>query len=124
MFYRRALRVEWIDRGDIDAVDYTKDTLTADDNWHDLDISSIVGATQRLVLLNSHLRDNAGGKEMLMRTKGNVNEINIAPCGTIKADKTCSRNMFLHTDKNGVVQYKIESGVWAYIDLVIRGWYL
>ncbi|GAI82913.1 unnamed protein product, partial [marine sediment metagenome] len=53
----------------------------------------------------------------------NVNEINVSPCGTVTADKTCSRNMILYTDENGVLQYKIESGVWANIDLAIRGWF-
>ena len=123
MFYHRRKGIQYIDRGDVAAVDYNVTTLTADDNWHDMDISSIVGATRKLVLIISDLKDNAGGKVMLMRTKGNVNEVNIAPCGTIKADKTCSRNMFLYTDDNGFVQYKIKSGVWTTINLTIRGWF-
>ncbi|GAI67651.1 unnamed protein product [marine sediment metagenome] len=123
MFYHRRVGLQWIDRGDVAAVDYNVSSLTADDDWHDLDISSIVGATKKLVVIESNLKDNTGGKEMLVRTKGNVNEINVSPCGTVKADKTCARNLLVYTDENGVVQYKIESGTWAIINLVIRGWF-
>ncbi|MBA7524151.1 hypothetical protein ES705_16288 [subsurface metagenome] len=123
MFYHRRAGVQWIDRGDIDAVDYNVTSLTANDNWQDLDISGIVGTGRKLVVIESNLKDNAGGKVMLVRTKGNVNEINISPCGTIKADKTCSRNLLLSTDENGVVQYKIESGIWSITDLTVRGWF-
>lgn len=123
MFYHRRAGVQWTDREDIAAVDYNVTTLTADGNWHDLDISSIVGAGKKLVVIESNLKDNAGGKVMLMRTKGNVNEINVSPCGTVKADKTCSRNMLLYTNENGVVQYIIDTGVWAITDLTVRGWF-
>ncbi len=123
MFFKQLAGTRWNDRGDVAVYDYIEATLTADGAWHDLDISGIVGASRRLVVIESNLKDNAGGKTMIMRTKGNVNEINVSPCGTITADKTCSRNMILYTDINGVLQYKIESGVWAIIDLAIRGWF-
>jgi len=123
MFYHRRAGIQWLDRGDIASVDFNISTLTADGDWHDLDISAIVGTGEKLVVIESNLKDNAGGKEMLVRTKGNVNEINISPCGTIKADKTCSRNLLLSTNENGVVQYKIESGIWEITDLTVRGWF-
>lgn len=123
MFFRQRAGTRWYDRGDVAAYDFTVATLTADDAWHDLDISGIVGIGRKLVIIESNLKDNAGGKTMLMRTKGNVNEINISPCGTVTADKTCSRNMILYTDTNGILQYKIESGVWAINDLVVRGYF-
>ena len=123
MFATGKIGTSWYDRGDVAVYDYTVATLTADGEWHDLDISGIVGKARRFVVIESNLKDNAGGKVMLMRTKGNVNEVNVSPCGTITADKTCSRNMLLYTDENGIVQYKIESGVWAINDLAIRGYF-
>lgn len=123
MFFKRRAGTRWNDRGDVTPYDYTSATLTADGEWHDLDISAIVGVSRRFVLVKTYLKDNAGGKEMLMRTKGYVNDVNIEHCGTIIADKTCGRNSWLYTDVNGIIQYKIEVAVWANTDLVIRGYF-
>lgn len=123
MFYRPVKGTRWYDRGDVAAYDYTVATLTADGAWHDLDISGIVGAARRLVLINTYLKDNAGGKMLSLKTKGNVNGINIEECSTVVADKTCSRNAWLYTDTNGVLQYNIEVATWANTDLAIRGYF-
>jgi len=123
MFFRCIRGDKWYDRGDVAAYDYTAATLTADGEWHDLDISGIVGATRRFVLIKTYLKDNAGGKVFLMRTKGYVNDINIEHCGTIIADKTCGRSSWLYTDVNGIIQYKIDAAIWANTDLVVRGYF-
>lgn len=123
MFFKSFIGVSWYDRGDVAAYDYTAGTLTADGAWHDLDISGIVGIGRRKVLFQGFLEDNAGGKKMLMRTKGNTNEINVASAITQVAAKQCDRNVFVYTDVNGIIQYKIEVATWASIDVVIRGWF-
>jgi len=123
MFFKRYAGTRWYDRGDVAVYDYTTATLTADGAWHNLDISAIVGTAKRLVLINTYLKDNAGGKTMSLRTNGYTNGINIEQCGTVVADKTCSRNVWLYTDENGIIQYNIEVATWANTDLAIRGYF-
>lgn len=121
MFATGQVGVKWFDNGDLSSVTYAKEALTADGAWHDLDISGIVGKGSKLVLIQSYLNDNAGDKELKIRTKGNTNEVNIGTCHTQVANKTCDRNIFVYTDVNGIIQYKIDAATWQTIDLVIRG---
>lgn len=123
MFYRPARGTKWYDKGDVAVYDYTTATLTADGTWHNLDISGHVGIGRKLVLIQGHLNENAGGKALKMRTKGNTNEINIAECHTEVADKTCDHNYWVYTDINGIIQYNIDVATWSIIDLVIRGFF-
>lgn len=121
MFFRKRVGIRWYDEGDLSSVQYTKDTLTIDGAWHDLDLSSIVGESRVLVLIQAYLNDNAGDKELKIRTKGNINEVNVGTCHTQVANKTCDRNIFVYTDVNGIIQYMIDVATWQTIDLVIRG---
>lgn len=121
MFHLQSRGIKWYDRGDIAAIDYAKEALTANGEWYDLDISSHVGIGRKLVLILADLQDNAGGKTLAVRTKGNTNEINVDVCGTQVANKTCHHDYFIETDVNGIIQYKIDVATWTTIDLVIRG---
>jgi len=123
MFFKRWAGDRWYDRGDIVAIDYAKESLTVDGEWHDLDISGVVGVGKRFVLLQGYLNENAGGNGMRMRTKGNTNEFNVAECMTQIADKTCDYNYWIHTNSGGIIQYNIDVATWTTINLVIRGWF-
>jgi len=123
MFFKRRAGARWYDRGNIVSLDYTKDVLTADGNWHDLDISGIIGIGEKLVLIQGYLKENAGGNGMKMRTKGYTNEINVAECKTQVADKICDHSYWLNTNLLGIIQYNIDIATWANIDLAIRGFF-
>jgi len=123
MFFKRRAGTRWYDRGDIAAIDYAKEALTADGSWHDLDISGVVGIGKKLVLILADLQDNAGGKTLAVRTKGNTNEINVDICGTQVANKSCHHDYFIETDVNGIIQYNADVATWTTIDLVIRGYF-
>lgn len=121
MFYKQRAGTRWFDRGDTESIDYAKEALTANGEWHDLDISGIVGIGRKLVLIQAYLNDNVGGNGLKMRPKGYTNEVNVAACSTQVANKTCTHNYWIDTDINGIIQYNIDVAIWTTIDLVIRG---
>lgn len=123
MFFSKPAGIQWFDRGDVSDSDYETEDFTDDDDYHDLDLSSIVGAGKRLVLLRVGLNENAGGKECRFRTKGFSGHYNLSSRYTQVADKTVDGDVWVQTDSNGVIQYLFTTATWSVIYLIVRGWF-
>ena len=124
MFFSSGAKgISWHDRGDLAVSDYQSAALTKDSDWHDLDISAIVGKGQKLVMIRTYINDNAGGKKCQFKTKGYANDFNVSRCVTQAANKTNDKECWVYTDVNGVIEYYFDVATWNAINLLIRGWF-
>lgn len=117
-----AIPFTFVDRGDPAAYDFTTNDFTKDSAYHDLDLSSIVGANACTVLLNVMMRLGTTNEEIMLRTKGNSNDYNVAQRKGIAANTDYRYGMWVKTDANGVIQYRCTAGTYSTLNLTIRGW--
>lgn len=113
----------YTDRGDPAAYDYTKEGLTIDGAWHDLDLSAIVPVCAKAVLLKTLLRSAGVGDKIRYRLKGNINEINVCGCEALRANVDRTRLGITSIDTNRVMQYNADNVAWTTLSIVVRGWW-
>jgi len=113
----------WNERGDVAAADFDEGDLTIDAAYHDLDLSAIVGAGQRLVMIRVNMVENTAGKQLRMKTKGMVNTWNHAVGITQVANKTLDHTFWVYTDAAGKIEYRFDNSTWGNIYVSIRGWF-
>ena len=126
LFMREAMKglVDmFIDRGDPAAYDFVKTDLTLDDAWNDMDLSSIVPAGAKAVLICGHLEGTAVDWKIIFRKKGNTNEINHCGMETIRAGVERHRSCIVAVDAARIMQYKADSETWTTLSLAVRGWW-
>ncbi len=126
LFMREAMKglvQMFVDRGDPAAYDKAKEDLTIDGAWHDWDVSSIVPAGTKAVLLIGHLEGNAVDWKINFRKKGQSNEINHSDMETIRANITRHRSSIVAVDANRVLEYNADNQVWTTLSLAVRGWW-
>lgn len=126
LFMREAMKglIEmYVDRGDPAAYDYAKEDLTLDGAWHDLDLSAIVPAGAKAVLLIGHVQGNAVDWEIIFRKNSQTNEINHGGMETLRANIERCRIMIVACDANRVIEYKADNQAWDNLDLAVRGWW-
>lgn len=112
---------QFVDRGDPAASDYDETDLTADDAWHDLDLSGIVDAGATAVLLRVRLQ--ARTKSLLFRENGNSNAANVAALETGEGGSLQRGDLLVVPDANGVIEYKLSGAVTA-VDITVAGWWV
>ena len=111
-------------RGDPNGPDFVKANFTIDNLWHDLDLSGIVGAASKLVLIRGLFTSNTAGVQFLLKTKGNVSAWNGVTVFTQRVSGCIALDMWLCTDANGYIQYYVQNtGTWSVIQLTIGGWF-
>lgn len=113
----------FVDRGDPSSHDFVKTDLTIDWAWHELDLSSIVGAANRLVLLRLEVRSTAGDEEFQFRTKGIADAYNLVRRRTYLANTTCYMDVWVYTDASGIIEYKIVTDTWGTFNITVKGWF-
>lgn len=116
--------VNFVDRGDPAAHDITQATMTTDGAYHDLDLSSIVPAASKAVLLRVSIADDAPSSVLLIRKNGNSNDHNSAACITQVAGVYQNFDCVVFVDANRVVEYKATSTTWTAITIVVAGWWI
>jgi hypothetical protein len=119
------LFTSFVDRGDPSAVDFAHGALTINGAYHNLDLSSIVPAGAKAVLIRLTLANATSGVYFRMRENGNSNTFNnfgyviptsSGPGQSVSAVVAC--------DTDRVIEYAIEnSGSWS-IGLTVGGWWL
>jgi len=114
---------EFVNRGDPGAADYTHATLTLDNAWHDLDLSSIVPADATAVLLAVVVKDNAVGSRIKFRTNGNSNIYNVSQCYTTVVDAYTAVDCAVACDSNRIIEYDATTDC-DYISIVVKGWFV
>ena len=114
----------FVDRGDLAAFDFELGDLTTDGNWYDLDLSSIVPAGVRVVLISVLIQDDATSSKFKLRENGNSNIINVIANRTQVANVAIEASGVVACDSNRVIEYWAENLTWSSINITIRGWWL
>ncbi len=119
-----AQSVVFVDRGDIGSFDRGVGDFVKDGTWRDWDLSSIVGAGSRVVLLKLQFDNNTVGENINFRENGNSNAVNIADSRVQLVSNQVMDERTVQTDANGVIEYNISNGgTWAVLYVTVRGWW-
>ena len=120
-----AVYVNYVDRGDPAAVDFAVGALTTDGAWHDLDLSSIVPASAKAVIIRAQIEDNAAGSIFAIRKNGNSNIVNNARQVTQVADVPIHITpTIVPVDTNRVIEYFASNTTWTTINIAVCGWFI
>lgn len=111
------------DRGDPVGWDFDVDDLTTDGAYHDLDLSGIVPAGAKLVLIRVLMVDDAVSSIFKVRKNGNTNDINTRMLLTQIANIVIDDGLMVQCDTNRVIEYWASNLVWSAIFLAVRGWW-
>lgn len=114
------LPTTYTDRGDASAYDLA---ATCDGSYHDWDISAIVPADAKLVLLGVQIRSDTAGVITRCRTNGNSNEINAGNLSQATANNYVYGEMLVKPDTNRVVEI-YASATFNVCNYVVRGWFV
>lgn len=116
------LTTAYVSRGDPAAADFTIATLALDNNWHDWDMSSIVPAGAKLVLLHTIVKSGAIDKRIQFRTKGSTNWPSLSVSRVQVANINFERDCLVAPDADRVIQYKVSVVPWTTCHVTIAGW--
>lgn len=122
MFFTRGKKMRYYDRGDVDAYDRDTGYFTKDGTWRTCQLGYIFGYKPLLVLISLRFRVLQTGRGIAFRQKGNTNEINIVETRGVLTDTPQELSFWVMTDAAGDIEYKITTGSYTYLDLVVRGW--
>lgn len=114
--------VQYVNRGDPGAADYTQATLTCDSAWHDLDLSAIVGARAVLIHLRLVISDATAGLLAKVRMNGQTNDMNAGRANVPSASKPDDEDILVMTDASGVIEYYVDTGM-DLVNLTVAGWW-
>lgn len=116
--------IAYVDRGDPSGNDYEVGDFTTDGTWRDLDLSSIVPAGAKAVLLLLALEDDVAEKSFFFRKKGNSNNYNSDGAYTQVADVTIRSSVVVACDTDRKVEYMGSNTTFTKINVVVGGWWL
>ena len=114
----------FVNRGDPAAPDFTQATLTLDDNWHDLDLSTIIPAGTQAVLFSAQLKANIAYSHFIMRTKGNVNAWAVASGNAVTTGAISRETLIVAPNANRIVEYVGKNTTWPALTLTVVGWWI
>lgn len=115
--------MRYITRGDPAAADFTQASLTMDNAFYDMDISSIIplSARGKPVLLRLRLTD-ASACTLTIKTKGQTNNQNIA-YAEVEAGGVDTADGQVFTDSSGILSYRVSTGADG-IAVTVKGWWV
>ncbi len=127
LFMREAMlgKVEmYVDRGDPAAFDFDVNDFIDDGTWREKDLSGIVPANAKAVLIEWEFTTVSAGREIKLRKYGNSNEINSWHAETTVGNQHQSGQAIVAIDHNKIVEYNIGNANWSELDMVVRGWWI
>jgi len=123
MFFLRPAGTQFVDRGELGTFDYTIGDFISDEAYHDLNLSGIVGAGERLVMIQVQAAAIVAGATVFFITKGHTLYNNraglIIPSDMAPEEQT----MWIKTNESGIIQYMLFNTTWLYCNVTIRGWF-
>lgn len=110
------------DRGDPVVFDFTLTDFTTDGTWRDLDLSSIIPANSKAVIVKITAQAGTVNYTINFRRKGNTNEINTGKFTLNIKDAPTSTELIIPCDTDRKIQYNAQNGAFDVINFVIKGW--
>ena len=116
----------YVDRGDPAAYDFEQGAMTTDNTWRDMDLSSIVPAGAKAVLLSVWARQTTDTeRQYSFRKNGNSNAYAMSTNFNQVTSKLQGNDFVVSLDANRVIEYRFETGVtWSLIRITVKGWWL
>lgn len=111
------------DRGDPEDYDFELGDLTADGNWNDLDLSSIVPANAKAVNIHVAYTANITARRILFRRNGNVNAFAVAGVRNVVANIQQYGNLTVACDSNRFIEYNMSSPTTTALYMTVLGWW-
>lgn len=117
-------KTNFVERGD-DPVgnDFVVGDLTTDGTWRDLDLSSLIPAGTKLVMVKIVIADVSVANQFIMRKNGQSNQVDSESTYTQIANVTRSKTVLVVPDANRVIEYWATNDTWNVINIAIRGWW-
>ena len=121
MFFSRPAGVKCIDRGDVVAPDYTKDTL--DDGWNDMNLSSIIPKGTKLVILSCKLKTSLGLGSIYVKTRGFAGGYNEGGITCQTEVSFMFGNLCISPDSDRFISlYKSPGVTWTMLNVTVVKW--
>jgi len=114
----------FVDRGDPAVIDFTLANFIQDNAWHDLDLSGIVPANARGVLLKLDITAGAVALRAEFRKNGNANNHNTSTTVTQVVALSQATDCVCYLDDNRIIEYRFTMGPWISINVTVRAWWL
>jgi len=116
--------VNYVDRGDPTAYDFTEASLTTDGTWVDLNLSAIIPVGTKAVLIYFEIKDDAVESYLSFRKNGNSNVYNSLSQYTQVVSKYVSQEGIVVVDNNRTIEYQASNLTFTNINVLIRGWFI
>jgi len=117
--------IGFVDRGD-HGTDFNDSshggTLTIDDAWHDLDLSAIVPAGAKAVLLYVYMHGTAAGSAFAFRKNGYTSTKTFFVLEAANVGKYAS--CIVACDTNRVIEYLGSVTTTTDAEIIVAGWFL
>ena len=124
MFFSRPSGHKFVSRGDPSVVDFDKDDLTSDGGYHDLDLSAIIPKNTKLILLRVKCESSLGTLDLMVRKKGNTNEINSDYNIIAITDVPSYQTLLVVPNNDRVIEYKTTFGTYTVLNITVGGWFV
>lgn len=113
----------YVHRGDPPLFDFTILDLTADNAWHDLDLSAIVPANAHAVNLITNISGTQAFRNVKLRSKAVAGTINVLTVWNQVANVKLGGCFAVAVDSNRMMQYKISHVSLNLVSFVVSGWW-
>ena len=117
-------RINYVDRGEISAADFTTGDFTSDNTWKVLDLSGILPSNTKFFHGLMSIRDDAVQQAILMTKNGATNKFNRLEFRTQVADVWVDSDFICPVDTDRKVTYLLYNVVYSGVQLTIRGWFI
>ena len=123
----------FVDAGDSSNFDFTlagtgtlqplaTNPLTTDMTWRDLDLSALVPAGAKAVMISAVIQDGLVNQRLHFRNKDNANVYNSSRTRTQAANVINDVTLLCGIDSDRVMQFRAENTVWTALNINIMGW--
>lgn len=111
-----------VDRGNASDYDFRTGNLTKDGNWHELDLSGIVGAGARFVTLKVVAQTTTYRQSFYAKVIGYANDYNGFVIFTNVVDVDISGEFTLPLSIDKKIEYKTTPATWTALSLIVLRW--
>jgi hypothetical protein len=111
------------DRGDPGAYDKTVGDFTKDYAWHDWDLSGIVPAGAKAVVIDMVVLVSSGTGWVDLRRDGNANAYNISRLCAPAINYYAAGDMVVALSDDRKIEYRINTATWTELNAVVKGWW-
>jgi hypothetical protein len=117
-------RINYVDRGDLNGLDWYWNEFIADALWHDLDCSDVVPQGAQAIHFLLHLRGSVAGTTFRLRKKGYLYTYSCPGLWCQVTQVVQELTVIVPCDTNRFVQYYINSNYWNSGYVNILGWFI